>query len=167
MTMGRPRWLARAFPRPWRDRYGTELVDLLDDMIAEGQVSVRDRLDVVTAGVSERLRRLWGSLVGWRAVVSAGLVAGVATVVAVTAVATVRTALRVHATIHHAGVATPYEGTCSPSSACTLAPAAGGGIGTLTVTLDPVTGMVIAIEGTSLPSKPFTLSGTIPAGPSP
>jgi hypothetical protein len=46
----------RWYPREWRDRYGEELVGLLEDTYGQGPVPVRCRLSLVKAGVLERLR---------------------------------------------------------------------------------------------------------------
>jgi hypothetical protein len=78
------RWLVRAFPRGWRNRYGDQLTDLLHEIEKEtGRVGVSDRLDVARAGLAERLvpvgraqRRRW--IVAACGVTAAVAVAGAA-----------------------------------------------------------------------------------------
>ena len=78
---GVERW-ARLYPRSWRERYGSELVALMED---SGELSVRHRADVVRAAVAEHWRAfdpgggdgrvLGGSLLvlcGWAFVVIGG-----------------------------------------------------------------------------------------------
>ena len=50
------------YPRTWRDRYGDELVSLLDDTYGDQQVPLRTRLSMMKAGSTERLR--WVGFVG-------------------------------------------------------------------------------------------------------
>lgn len=49
-------WLLRAYPRAWRDRYGAELVTLIEADSDGRKVSPRVMLDVVGAGIVQRLR---------------------------------------------------------------------------------------------------------------
>lgn len=182
MTMGRHRWLLRAFPRRWRARYGAELEDLLADMGSDGPVAWRDRLDVAAAGASERLRRLRGSPGARRRAVAVRLLALGAVAVAVVATASVRAGTptrpasssgplgldrplsgSIHLTVQRRGATTTYRGTCTASGGCVLAPAFGGTLGTVVVTLDPTTGAVLGVQGPSLPvGTVFTPSTTAP-----
>jgi len=54
------RFLLLAFPRAWRNRYGNELMQLVDD----AGLSPRVVIDLIGAGVAERLRELRSSLLG-------------------------------------------------------------------------------------------------------
>ncbi len=49
-------WLLRAYPAAWRERYGAELVSLIEAGSEDGRVSLRVRLDVIAAGLAQRLR---------------------------------------------------------------------------------------------------------------
>ena len=49
-------WLLRAYPAAWRERYGDELVSLIEAGSDGGRISVRVALDVVGAGLAQRLR---------------------------------------------------------------------------------------------------------------
>ncbi len=49
-------WLLRAYPAAWRERYGAELVSLIEAGADGGRVSVRVQLDVIAAGIAQRLR---------------------------------------------------------------------------------------------------------------
>ncbi len=48
--------LLRAYPRGWRERYGAELEALIAEANEGGRVSMATRLDVVRAGLGERVR---------------------------------------------------------------------------------------------------------------
>ena len=50
--------LLRAYPAAWRARYGDELATLVEELGENARMSWRDRLDVVRAGVGERVRVL-------------------------------------------------------------------------------------------------------------
>ncbi len=50
--------LLRVYPASWRKRYGDELVTLIDELGQEGRMSWSVRLDVVRAGVAQRVRAL-------------------------------------------------------------------------------------------------------------
>jgi hypothetical protein len=52
------RWIVRLYPVRWRCRYGAELEALLEDSSPD----VRDVLDVVAAGMEERLRAELGAV---------------------------------------------------------------------------------------------------------
>ena len=72
-------WLLWAYPPAWRERYGDELVGLLEADADGGSVPLRVKLDVIGAGLVQRLRS--SGLVGdellvlssWAAFVVAGL----------------------------------------------------------------------------------------------
>jgi hypothetical protein len=49
-------WLLRAYPAAWRARYGAELTSLIEAGSEGGRVSVRVALDVIAAGLAQRLR---------------------------------------------------------------------------------------------------------------
>jgi len=49
-------WLLHAYPRAWRERYGDELVSLIEAGAEGGRVSLRVKLDVLGAGLVQRLR---------------------------------------------------------------------------------------------------------------
>jgi hypothetical protein len=54
------RSLTRLFPRKWRARYGKEIADLVEDMKADERgFRFRDRLDLASAGISERGSEIW------------------------------------------------------------------------------------------------------------
>ncbi len=50
--------LLRIYPRAWRARYGDELATLIEELEAGGRLTWRARLDLVRAGVVERVRAL-------------------------------------------------------------------------------------------------------------
>lgn len=50
------RLLLRAYPPAWRERYGDELVSLIEADSEGGKVSWRVKLDVIGAGLAQRLR---------------------------------------------------------------------------------------------------------------
>ena len=52
----RAQWVRRWYPAAWCERYGEELLDLLDDTFAEARLSVGARLSIVRAGIGERCR---------------------------------------------------------------------------------------------------------------
>jgi hypothetical protein len=49
------RFLLRCYPRAWRERYGEELETLLAQMRTDGVATHRAQMDIVRAGVAERL----------------------------------------------------------------------------------------------------------------
>jgi hypothetical protein len=49
-------WLLKAYPAAWRERYGAELVSVIEAGSDGGRVSVRVQLDVLMAGLAQRLR---------------------------------------------------------------------------------------------------------------
>jgi hypothetical protein len=49
-------WLLRAYPPSWRERYGDELVSLIEADSGGAKVSLRVMLDVIGAGLMQRLR---------------------------------------------------------------------------------------------------------------
>ena len=53
------RLLLALYPRPWRDRYGTEVVRLTQDLIAAGETTpTRGALNMAGAALAERIRAL-------------------------------------------------------------------------------------------------------------
>lgn len=50
--------LLRVYPASWRTRYGDELATLIEELEGGGRMSWRTRVDVVRAGLAERLRAL-------------------------------------------------------------------------------------------------------------
>lgn len=77
-------WVLRAYPRAWRDRYGEELVALIEDSHPSGRLPVGVAVAVSAAGVRERIRqgatgaeaaRSGGRLItwGWSLIVLAGI----------------------------------------------------------------------------------------------
>jgi len=50
-------WLLRAYPPSWRERYGDELLSLIEADSRGGKISLRVMLDVIGAGLVQRLRR--------------------------------------------------------------------------------------------------------------
>jgi len=48
--------LLKAYPAAWRERYGAELVSLIEAGAEGGRVSVRVQLDVIASGLAQRLR---------------------------------------------------------------------------------------------------------------
>ena len=68
------RLLLRWYPPSWRERYGAELEQLIED---GGDVSWRVKLDVIHGGLRERLRppeSLFAVLIAWVLITVAGLV---------------------------------------------------------------------------------------------
>ena len=53
----KPASLLRWYPRAWRDRYGEELLALIQDTLDEGHPAWRLRLGVVRGGLRERGRQ--------------------------------------------------------------------------------------------------------------
>ena len=49
-------WLLRAYPAAWRERYGAELVSLIEACSDGGRISLRVQVDVIAAGLAQRLR---------------------------------------------------------------------------------------------------------------
>ena len=49
-------WLLRAYPPAWRARYGSELLCLLEADSEDGRISWRVKLDVIGAGLVQRVR---------------------------------------------------------------------------------------------------------------
>lgn len=66
--MSKKAWRSvRAFPGPWRDRYGDEVADLLDQLRRDDDLRARDLVDVVRTGLAMRRhartrRSLYGAL---------------------------------------------------------------------------------------------------------
>jgi hypothetical protein len=58
MRTGRFERLLKWYPRRWRDRYGTELVALLEDTYGDGGVPLAGRFAIVRAGAAEQLREV-------------------------------------------------------------------------------------------------------------
>ena len=54
--MTRRRWLLHVYPPAWRERYGDELASLIEADSAGGRIALRVKLDVIAAGVMQRLR---------------------------------------------------------------------------------------------------------------
>jgi hypothetical protein len=48
-------WLLRIYPPAWRERYGDELISLIEAGCDGGRISLRVKLDVIKAGILERL----------------------------------------------------------------------------------------------------------------
>jgi hypothetical protein len=71
-----PRWVLAAYPRAWRDRYGEEVADLFEELLASGE-STPTRLVVglLAHAVAERVHSLHRTR---RAVLAVSLVAAVA-----------------------------------------------------------------------------------------
>jgi hypothetical protein len=72
--------LLRAYPRAWRERYGDELMSLIEAESGNGRISVRVALDVIGAGLGQRLRS--AGLVGDEATPPRRMRAGVLLVLA-------------------------------------------------------------------------------------
>jgi hypothetical protein len=53
----KPARLLRWYPRAWRERYGEELLALIQDTLDEGRPTWRLRLGVVTGGLRERVHQ--------------------------------------------------------------------------------------------------------------
>jgi hypothetical protein len=51
-----PAWLLAFYPREWRERYGQELLALIEAEAESGRVSLRMKFDVIGAGLAQRLR---------------------------------------------------------------------------------------------------------------
>ena len=49
-------WLLRIYSPAWRERYGDELINLLEAESGGGKISLRVKLDVIKAGLLERMR---------------------------------------------------------------------------------------------------------------
>ena len=53
----RGRWLLRLYPRRWRERYGEEMVDLIDELVSAGMTTrARVTLGIAAAAATERAR---------------------------------------------------------------------------------------------------------------
>ena len=82
----KPASLLRWYPRAWRDRYGGELVALIQDTLDEGRPAWRLRLSVIGGGLRERGRRARRTAAAslkspawhnrWGTILLAGLVCG-------------------------------------------------------------------------------------------
>jgi len=60
---GRARLVARCYPAAWRERYGEELVELLEDSFGDAALSARAVADLVRGGLRQRWRAAaltWG-----------------------------------------------------------------------------------------------------------
>jgi protein-S-isoprenylcysteine O-methyltransferase Ste14 len=89
------RRLLALYPRGWRDRYGAEVADLADELIAAGDTTrLRAALGLLTGAAAER----------WRVVTSRAILVPAAAAVAVTA----GIALAVSRTLHGAAATRPY-----------------------------------------------------------
>lgn len=53
----KPANLLRWYPRTWRDRYGEELLVLIQDTLEEGRPAWRLRLGVISGGLRERVHQ--------------------------------------------------------------------------------------------------------------
>ena len=53
----RPARLLRWYPRAWRERYGEELLVLIQDTLDEGRPTWRLRLGVIWGGLRERVHQ--------------------------------------------------------------------------------------------------------------
>ena len=64
----KPANLLRWYPRAWRERYGEELLALVQDTLDEGRPTWRLRLGVVGGGLRERGHQAAraGAAAGWR-----------------------------------------------------------------------------------------------------
>ncbi len=80
----KPARLLRWYPRTWRERYGEELLALIQDTLDEGRPTWRLRLGVVGGGLRERVRQAVRAgtaaakrmSTGWLMTVMAGLILG-------------------------------------------------------------------------------------------
>ena len=82
----KPANLLRWYPRAWRERYGSELVALIQDNLDEGRPAWRLRLSVIGGGLRERFRQARHATAAsltssawhnrWGTIVVAGLVCG-------------------------------------------------------------------------------------------
>jgi protein-S-isoprenylcysteine O-methyltransferase Ste14 len=89
------RRLLTLYPRNWRERYGSEVADLADELIAAGDTTpLRAALDLFAGAAAER----------WRVITSRAVLAPVAGAAAVTG----GIALAVTRTLHGAGETRPY-----------------------------------------------------------
>src|ERR1700723_3922499 len=57
----RPANLLRWYPRAWRERYGQELLALIQDTLDEGRPTWRLRLGVIAGGLRERVHQAGGA----------------------------------------------------------------------------------------------------------
>ena len=55
----KPAHLLRWYPRAWRERYGEELLALIQDNLQEGRPAWRLRLSVIWGGLGQRGRQVW------------------------------------------------------------------------------------------------------------
>jgi protein-S-isoprenylcysteine O-methyltransferase Ste14 len=89
------RRLLGLYPRRWRDRYGAEVADLADELIAAGDTTpLRAVLDLLAGAAAERWRVATGRAVLVPAAAAAAAAAGIA--------------LAVSRTLHGAAAARPY-----------------------------------------------------------
>ena len=89
------RWLLALYPRRWRDRYGAEVADLADELIAAGDTTpLRAALGLLAGAGAERWRVATSRAVLMPAAASAAAAGGIA--------------LAVSHTLHGAPASTPY-----------------------------------------------------------
>jgi hypothetical protein len=55
----KPAHLLRWYPRAWRERYGEELLALIQDNLQEGRPAWRLQLSAIWGGLAERGRQAW------------------------------------------------------------------------------------------------------------
>jgi len=92
------RRLLALYPRAWRDRYGTEVADLADELVAAGETTpLRASLGLVAGAAAERWRIAASRAVLVPAAAAAAVAAGIA--------------LAVGNTLHGAPASTPYFAT--------------------------------------------------------
>jgi hypothetical protein len=101
VTLLRDRAL-RWYPRAWRERYGDELLALVEDYSENGRLRFRDRLDLVRAGLQMHRRGKSPSRLAHRRRVVARLIGCAAALVVFGSITVEATAAQAVSPTHHA-----------------------------------------------------------------
>jgi len=109
MTSPRNRAL-RWYPRAWRERYGDELLALVEDYSEDGKLCFKDRVDLVRVGLLMHRRSKVRSRLSHRRLVIARLIGCAAALVALGSVTIEATAVEAVASSHHAIVVATERG---------------------------------------------------------
>lgn len=109
MTLPRDAAL-RWYPRAWRERYGDELIALVEDYSEGGKLRFRDRLDLIRAGLLLHRRSKIRSRFAHRRLVVARLVGCAAAVVALGSITVEATAAQGVTSTPHAVVVAGERG---------------------------------------------------------
>jgi len=110
VTLPRDRAL-RWYPRAWRERYGDELLALVEDYSENGRLRFRDRLDLVQAGLQMHRRSKSPSRFAHRRRVVARLIGCAAALVVFGSITVEATAPQAATPTHHAVLVAGERGT--------------------------------------------------------